>query len=70
MDASSSFVNYRILRGRVVFIMFLFTACLSSEFACNDTGTCIPGYLTRDGLADCDDSSDERKWLFLWFILV
>lgn len=34
-------------------------ACLSSEFACNDTGTCIPGYLTRDGLPDCDDSSDE-----------
>lgn len=61
MDASSSFVNYRILRERVVFIMFLFTACLSSEFACNDTGTCIPGYLTRDGLADCDDSSDERE---------
>lgn len=61
MDASSSFVNSRILRERVVFIMFLFTACLSSEFACNDTGTCIPGYLTRDGLADCDDSSDERE---------
>lgn len=61
MDASSSFVNSRILRGRVVFMMFLFTACLSSEFACNDTGTCIPGYLTRDGLADCDDSSDERE---------
>uniref|UniRef100_K1Q6C7 MAM and LDL-receptor class A domain-containing protein 2 n=1 Tax=Magallana gigas TaxID=29159 RepID=K1Q6C7_MAGGI len=35
-------------------------ACLSSEFACNDTGTCIPGYLIRDGLADCDDSSDEH----------
>lgn len=63
MDASSSFVNYRIMRERVVFIMFLFTACLSSEFACNDTGTCIPGYLTRDGLADCDDSSDEREYM-------
>lgn len=48
---------------KVKWIMFLFTACLSSEFACNDTGTCIPGYLTRDGLPDCDDSSDECEWL-------
>nr|XP_022305712.1 atrial natriuretic peptide-converting enzyme-like [Crassostrea virginica] len=34
-------------------------ACLADEFACNDTGTCIPLYLTRDGITDCDDSSDE-----------
>lgn len=70
MDVGFLFVNYRILRGRVVFNMFLFIVCFLSEFVCNDIGICILGYFIRDGFVDCDDLLDEREWLFLWFILV
>lgn len=36
-------------------------ACRSDEFQCKDTGVCIPGYLTMDGVYDCQDNSDESK---------
>ena len=53
-------VKINVHNNNDIIVFMMFVECPADNFRCTDSSGCVPNRLTCDGMADCQDKSDEK----------